>query len=448
MNSNFRVRNFVLISVTLYLVLSLAASYFNWPYLRRVNLVANVLKSGNADSIGVAANADTTAPLVIEKTASKDFNLYKRAKFITSFNSDTTKASLYSFVQKLHELKSGKKRKIRIGYFGDSMIEGDLLSQTLRKLLQEEFGGSGVGFVPVSTPNAGSRATVIHTFSNGWEDENFKENSRKDDLYLSGHTFHGSNDWFRVKDQTVKDSTAIIEKSLLCGASSNGVNIVVDGTSQTIRPTAIFNRIPLRNDGATAIRIDISDESLPVYGVSFESASGVIVDNFTFRGITGVEYNKIDSNFLKAVSEGNPYDLIIFQYGVNLMFRPNDMNFNWYAKIVLPAIKKLKGSFPQADFLMTSTADRAFNYGGEYKSAVGIDTLIKVQASLAYETGSFFYNHFETMGGHDAIVRWAAATPSLANKDYVHPNARGADILGHYLFEAIMNDYNKFSNKK
>ncbi|MCP9750302.1 hypothetical protein [Ferruginibacter sp. HRS2-29] len=448
MNSNFRVRNFVLISVALYLVLSLIAGYFNWPDLRRVNLVANVFTSGNPDSTGIAATSDTTAPIVIQKIASKDFNLYKRANLITSFNSDTTKPSLYSFVQKLHELKSGKKRKIRIGYFGDSMIEGDLLSQTLRKLMQGEFGGAGVGFVPVSTPNAGSRATVIHTFSNGWEDENFKENSRKDNLYLSGHTFHGNDDWFRVKDQTVKDSSAIIEKSLLCGTSGNAVTVMVDGTSQTIHPVGIFNRIPLRNDVSTAIKIAINDESLPVYGVSFESASGIIVDNFTFRGITGVEYNKIDSNFLKAVAEGNPYDLIIFQYGVNLMFRPNDMNFNWYAKIALPAIKKLKAAFPQADFLMTSTADRAFNYGGEYKSAVGIDTLIKVQASLAYETGSIFYNHFETMGGHDAIVRWAAATPSLANKDYVHPNARGADILGHYLFEAIMKDYHKLNHTK
>jgi hypothetical protein len=28
------------------------------------------------------------------------------------------------------------------------MIEGDLLTQTLRKLLQKEFGGYGVGFFP------------------------------------------------------------------------------------------------------------------------------------------------------------------------------------------------------------------------------------------------------------------------------------------------------------
>jgi hypothetical protein len=55
---------------------------------------------------------------------------------------------LAKFAEKLHQLKTTKKGKIRIAYFGDSMIEGDLLTQTLRKLLQKEFGGYGVGFFP------------------------------------------------------------------------------------------------------------------------------------------------------------------------------------------------------------------------------------------------------------------------------------------------------------
>ncbi len=449
MNSNFRVRNFVLISVTLYLLLSFAASWVGFPWLKRVNLIANVVHTTDSSGVDiVAANGDTSAPLQIEKIASKNLELYKLPKFITNFNSDTSRPALFSFAQKLHDLKSGKKRKIRIGYFGDSMIEGDLITQMLRRLMQGEFGGNGVGFVPISSPNPGARATIIHTFSNGWEDENFKVNTTKDNLYLSGHTFRGADDWVRVKDQTVKDSNAIIEKSLLCGRADHSVEINVDGRSVTINAPDVFNRIPLVNDHATAIKVAIADESFPVYGLTFESGSGIFVDNFSFRGITGVEYNKIDSNFLKTIAANNPYDLIVFQYGVNLMFRPNDKNFNWYAKIVLPAIHKLKNAFPNADFLMTSTADRAFNYGGEYKSAVGIDTLIKVQAELAYQTGAGFYNHFETMGGHDAIVRWASATPSLANKDYVHPNARGADILAGYLFEAIMNDYKKLNKKK
>lgn len=49
---------------------------------------------------------------------------------------------------------------------------------------------------------------------------------------------------------------------------------------------------------------------------------------------------------------------------------------------------------------------------------------------MAYETGSSFYNQFASMGGTNSIVDWAKRNPSLANKDYVHPNHRGAEVLG------------------
>ena len=93
---------------------------------------------------------------------------------------------------------------------------------------------------------------------------------------------------------------------------------------------------------------------------------------------------------------------------------------------------------------MISTADRAFSYDGEYQSAKGIDSLIKVQADIAYQTGCNFYNMFATMGGKNSIVQWADAKPSLARKDYVHPNDRGADLLGERLFGAVMKEYNKY----
>jgi lysophospholipase L1-like esterase len=49
------------------------------------------------------------------------------------------------------------------------------------------------------------------------------------------------------------------------------------------------------------------------------------------------------------------------------------------------------------------------------------------------------------MGGTNSIVAWAKMNPSLANKDYVHPNHRGAVILAGYLYEAMMNEYKKFT---
>lgn len=448
MNSNRRVLVFVLSSVTLYLLFSLAAYifHFDWMPFKRVNLISDVVR---ADSTILPLDpTDTTAVVIIDKKPDKDFNLYHRPHFITSFNADTTKPSLTRFLEKLSKLKKGEKRKIRIAYFGDSMIEGDLMTQTIRKLLQQEFGGSGVGFVPITSIVSKFRQSAYANYSGGWQDESFKNTGFNSKLFLSGHLFRSNGDWVEMRDQTITDSAAIIEKSLLCGNVSQPVSISVNGSPFNVQAGKLINRVLLAKDMNRGIRMSVSDARLPVYGVTFETASGIVLDNFSFRGITGIEFGKIDSIFLKAIAENHPYDLLVFQYGVNLLFRPNDKNFSWYAKTLNPVIRKFRNCFPDADLVIVSTADRAFRYGGQYKSAVGIDSLIKVQAILAYETGSNFYNQYETMGGRNSIIEWASRSPSLANKDYVHPNHRGAEILGGYFFQAIMKDYRKYLKTK
>jgi lysophospholipase L1-like esterase len=447
MNSNRRVLQFVMGSVSIYILLSLAAllSGFEWVPFKRVNLISEMVTGGDS-TITIIAQPDSTVVLIEDKPE-KDFLLYTKPRLITGFNTDPAKPSLTGFTEKLHELKTGKKRKIRIAYFGDSMIEGDLLTQTVRKLLQQQFGGSGVGFVPITSQVSKFRQSVSHNYSGGWQDESFKS-GKTTKLYLSGHLFRGSGDWVQMTDQTITDSAAVLEKSLICGQVNGTVNVTVNNITQGVNPTKMLNRIPLHTDMNRGIKLAIADERLPLYGISFETASGVFVDNFSFRGITGIEFARIDSVFMQAIAANNPYDLIIFQYGVNLLFRPNDRNFNWYAKSMLPVVRKIRNCFPQADFLLVSTADRAFRYGGEYRSAVGIDSLIKVQATIAYETGSSFYNQFASMGGTNSIVEWAKKEPSLANRDYVHPNHRGAEVLGTYLYEALMSEYNKFTRTR
>jgi len=441
MNSNRRVLQFVSGSVCLYLLLSVAAvlSGFKWMPFKRVNLISDVV---SGDSTALLTDKPDSNVVIIEDLPEKDFSLYTKPRLITSFNRDAGKPSLNNFLQKLYELKSGKKQKIRIAYFGDSMIEGDLLTQTVRKLLQLHFGGSGVGFVPVTSQVSKFRQSVIHNYSGGWQDENFKT-GKTGKLYFSGHLFRSSGDWVQMVDQTITDSAAVIEKSLICG-NGGTVSIHVNGSPVNINAVNMLNRIPLATDMNRSIKLSVANENLPVYGISFESPAGIFVDNFSFRGITGIEFARVDSVFMKAIAANNPYDLIVFQYGVNLLFRPNDRNFNWYGKDMLPVVRKIRNCFDKTDFLVVSTADRAFRYGGEYKSAVGIDSLIKIQATVAYETGSSFYNQFASMGGTNSIVEWAKRNPSLANRDYVHPNHRGAEVLGTWLYEAIISEYNKY----
>jgi lysophospholipase L1-like esterase len=446
----------------LYLVLSftvvlLAASVVQfrtglvWKPLGDVNLVSEIVK----DSVYKAAVArkkeaaggnNTAEPVVVVQKKGEEFRLYTCGGLLTDFDQDTTHPALADLMEKLFRLKKGSGQKIRIAYIGDSMLEGDLITQTFRKLMQQQFGGSGVGFVPIMAAASHFRQTIQHTYSGNWEEHNFKGTAGEmADMYISGHRFFASPDgsWVSVADNTIPDSATITSKYLLCGKSSE-LTLEVNGAPRTVTAGNEVNQVLLATDAAHRIKLALSDSQVPVYGVSIESDSGVVVDNFSFRGVSGVEFAKISEDFLSAIQAANRYDLVILQYGANLMFRPNDKNYSWYYKIMDKSVKHLRSAFGKTPFLLVSTADRAFKYDGEYKTAVGIDSLIRIQATLANNNNCSFYNLYASMGGNGTIVKWANSKPPLANKDYVHPNFKGAEILGKDIFAAFVKDYNKY----
>lgn len=439
----------VTISVILYSLFSFLASGLQFKILsfNNVNILSDIFFTPDSNKLETAVT-DSSAVFIqtdsILVKGEKSFSNYKFPTLITSFQQDTTMPSLLHLDAKLLALKQGKRTKIRIAYLGDSMIEGDLLTKKLRELLQAMFGGCGVGFVPVTPNVAKFRTTVSDDNSSNWRDENFKNATEeaKKTLFFSGRTYYSNNSWTIIKDLTIKDS-ALIEKSLICGATS-GSSINYNDHGLIIHAPDKLNRILLSGDYSNQAKLVVNDNVLPVYGVSFEAPTGIYVDNFSFRGITGVEINSIDTSFLKNIDQHNPYDVIILGYGVNLLYKPNDKNFTWYRQLFNPVLDKLKKCFPKSDIIVVSTADRAFRYNGEYKSAIGIDSLVRLQARLAFNNSLCFYNQFATMGGQNSIVKWAQKTPALASKDYIHPNERGARTLAVHFYNAILNDYNKY----
>ena len=83
----------------------------------------------------------------------------------------------YRALSNIHNLN----RPVRIAFLGDSFIEGDILTADLRAILQKQFGGCGVGFIPITSETSGFRPTVTHNFD-GWNTYAYtdKDKSRQD----------------------------------------------------------------------------------------------------------------------------------------------------------------------------------------------------------------------------------------------------------------------------
>ena len=54
------------------------------------------------------------------------------------------------------------------------------------------------------------------------------------------------------------------------------------------------------------------------YGLAMDGKQGIILDNFSLRGSSGLSLRGIPQQMLKQFNRQRPYDLIILEYGLNV----------------------------------------------------------------------------------------------------------------------------------
>ncbi len=411
--------------------------------LRPVNIVSEIVK--DSASNGKKSVVTKNSKIVKGNIIVKDYLTEK-----SLINSSGDKFALQYFLKKLAALKKDKSRKVRIGYFGDSFIEGDLITQDLRKQLQDTLGGDGVGFVPIRSITEGFRQTIIQHSSGDWEEVSFKsDNHASAQLFLSGHKFFPGNNSsvsFRASNQPHLDH--FVHAQVLYGKASNGNNttgsISINSQSYTLHANDVFNVDEINLGNCQAVNMSASPSGIPIYGLSFETPAGIMVDNFSFRGISGVELDNFSEDYLRAMQAKRPYDLLVFQYGPNLLFKGELVEFKWYQKKMLPILQKLKKAFPQTSILLVSTADKGYKYAGAWRTQKGVEPLVDVQYDMANNAGLDFFNLYNAMGGENSMVKWATESPTLANKDYTHVNFRGAKKIADIIYNAIMKEFDDY----
>lgn len=342
--------------------------------------------------------------------------------------------------------KDSTKQSVRIAYFGDSMIEGDLLTNDLRKLLQKMFGGSGVGLMPITSITAGFRANIRHQFNDSWSVYNFATaKAPKCFPYSpSGYVFVPQSDaWVNYKASREYAPFRSIE--LYFGPTkSAAINVAIDTakstytltSSKTVNTLILADRMPSRE---LTLRVEEAD-SASFYGVSFENGSGVYLDNFSFRGNSGIPLSVVNSAVYKGFAEQRNYKLVILHYGLNVVAH-NMKDYSWYKLAFGKTIKHIKSSFPNASILLISVSDKGYNESGTWVTEPDIPLFVKLQSELAEENDIAFWNLYEAMGGYNTMKTWVDTIPSLANADYTHVNHRGATKIAQLLYEYLIQEY-------
>ena len=316
--------------------------------------------------------------------------------------------------------KKSLGRPVRIAYFGDSFIEGDILTADLRQLLQKRFGGCGVGFVDTDSPFTKLRASVKHT-AGGWVEHNVlkKEGLDMASLGVSQRYAQGGAGAFveygGVKDYACLDSFEVATLFLKDGGAPVAVKIN-NGPNRSF-PTVShggLSTVTAKADGIRQVRFTLRGRATS-YGVALEGRGGVSVDNFSLRGSSGTTLAGVAEKHLKALNEAHPYDLIVLQFGLNVANK-KQKDYKGYIKQMVPVLRHFKTCFPKAAILIVSIGDREDKTNGQLTTMPGVKELLAQQQTMAAEAGLPFWNLYEAMGERAASAVWLKPTRQKPEK--------------------------------
>lgn len=340
-------------------------------------------------------------------------------------------------------LKKGKelKRPVRVAFLGDSFIEGDIVVADLRSALQKEFGGRGVGFVPIASVASQFRPTV-EQHSEGWH--TWSMLTDHDHGYtLSGMMFEpkGEKASVSVKTtnrypelQTVSSLKFLYEQNtatrmkLLCNGESDTISELLPATTE-------ITQYEKKGTFTEASFSFTETDGFRALGVAMEDNSGIVVDNYSLRGNSGIILARLDSARCRSLSKVRPYDLIILQYGLNVV-SDSVLHYGWYNSRMTETVRRVQVCFPEADILLLGVSDRSHQEDGAFETMPAVLALLHTQRQIARKTGIPFWNTFGGMGGENSMVRFVEN--NWASKDYTHLSFRGGREIATALLKALL----------
>ncbi|MBS1949822.1 MAG: hypothetical protein OJF59_002548 [Cytophagales bacterium] len=345
-------------------------------------------------------------------------------------------------------LSYSKKQPVRIAFFGDSFIEGDILCGPFRDTLQQLYGGSGVGYMPITSSVNLFRTTILHEFKN-WKTYSIVGN-RNDfsPLSLPGYCFRPLPDnevIYRAPRKKFITAKIFYENNapfLLKYSLDESVDTVWINEYGKLKQY-VFDQTNLNEVKFSFPVID----SIRVYGAAFEATTGISVDNFSMRSNPGMGLLFIDSERMAQFNSYRNYQLIILQYGLNVLSENDSSGYLWYGHKMNLLIEELKKNFPESGILLIGVGDRSSNQDGKMGTMPTLMQLRNVQRATAVKSHIAFWDMFEAMGGENSMVKYTEAIPPLAAKDYTHLTFRGGRKLAKKLADALIQEKNKYEKQ-
>lgn len=341
------------------------------------------------------------------------------------------------------------KRVVRIAFFGDSFIEGDIITGDVREQLQEAFGGTGVGFVPLGTPLAINRPSVKHAFG-GWTNYNliYKKSAPaevRDQFAATGAlSVPGSGGgWSEYRGTGFRKRLGSWSRARLIFTDHAGgatIDVAVnDSITRKFFPTASpqLQQISLSGSGMKSLKVTVKapQGGFVGYGVVLEGSHGVEVDNYAVRSNSGIAMFGTSPTVNTRLAQIMGYDLIVLQWGLNAM-EAGATDFSNYGTQLRKVINYMKECFPGSAVVLMGVGDRATQRDGQLVTMESVRAMVREQRAAAKACGVAFWSTFEAMGGTGSMVQFVEK--GWAAKDYTHLSYGGGRYIARKFVQSLL----------
>ncbi|WP_300715368.1 GDSL-type esterase/lipase family protein [uncultured Duncaniella sp.] len=350
---------------------------------------------------------------------------------------------------------------VSIVHIGDSHVQADINTSTIRELLQYDFGNAGRGLVsPLKICGTNQPTDYVFQSSNSWKTVKLMNTSWMQTVGFTGTSIRpaSSTSELTIGTKDTDDYNPFSSTTIFHNGKLSIKEVTdADGNKLDFRaiPSRDYTQIVL-SSLATKINVKFASAGdLTLYGASLSGERpGVFYHSIGNNGATFDSYNRIGSVGL-GINPLHP-NLVIISLGTNEAFGRQDIAR--FKRSIDLLVSNVRQANPDALILLTTPMEchrsvvtkkkvRVRRKGRKgyrtvtrtnktYAVNMNIAPLRKAILDYGKANGVAVYDWYDVAGGSGASTSWINS--DLFAKDRVHHTHKGYNLEGRLIYDAIM----------
>lgn len=403
------------------------------------------------------------SPEELLRKRQEEMRLQQEAEYMRFFRENPARIhfpndSIAQFDPLFAALDSARTYPMRILHYGDSQIEEDRITNMLRDELQDRFGGSGVGLVPViqtiPSMSVGQACDTDLPRYMVFGSQNMRAGHRRYGIagqFVQLDTTATVRFFSRPVDVAPEHARYFDRLTLLVGNVDETLHVSVSqaGSKTVQAPSEDLKLLEFDMPDSTRRAVMTMSGYAELYGVLLDGETGVSVDNIPMRGCSGTVFTGMDKTILRTFCRQKNVRLLILQFGGNSMpYMKTEKQLSAYKSSIIRQINYLKQVAPDACVLFIGPSDMTTRVKGVMQTYPMLPAMVDALKEAAFACDAAYWDLYSAMGGHNSMLAWVKAVPPLASSDHVHFTRLGAEKIGDMFYKSLMlyYDYYRFRN--